>query len=63
MSVAKDERDMKREHRVQLLQSTKKEIIDFLATPDFIATLKEETSNRQFWKEIDLKTLVQWRLM
>ena len=46
MSVAKDERGMKRKHRVEVLQSTIKEITDVLVTPDFIACLKEEESER-----------------
>ena len=53
---------MKREHRVQVLQSTMKEITGVFVTPDLIVSLKDEAKEKQFWKEVDLKALVQWKI-
>ena len=48
--------------RLGIIEPKMKEITDALVTPDLIATLKDEARERKFWREVDLKTLVQWRM-
>lgn len=60
VSLAKDEKDMKRKHRHQELQKTIKDITQELVTPDLISSLKDKVEYQKFWSTVDLKSYVMW---
>ena len=55
MSLVKNQKDMKRRHRLQEFQSTIRELTEKMRHPKFIKNLKEELTLRQYWKTVDLK--------
>ena len=54
----KDEKSMKRDHRHQQLQSTLRDITEELQCPGIIDMLEDKASTREFWRGVDLKSLV-----
>ena len=59
----KEDKYIESSHRIHQFQVIMGEVTERLHQADLLSCLKEEKQDKQFWGAVDLKSLVQWRIM
>jgi hypothetical protein len=59
----KEDNDIEYIHRLHQFQLIMKEVTLRLKDPELLYYLKEDKQDKQFWATVDLKSLVQWKIM
>ena len=62
-ATLKDDKDLEHRHRLHQFQQVVMEITQRLQNPHMMADLKEESETKDFWATVDLRSLVQRRVM
>ena len=59
----KEDKYIESSHRMHQFQVIMREVTERLHNPDLLSNIKEEKQDKQFWAIVDLKSLVQWKIM
>jgi hypothetical protein len=62
VSSVEDEKAIEYQHRLHQLQKLLNESTEHLNEPDIMKSLSEEQEDKEFWKTVDLKSFVRWKI-
>lgn len=62
-STLKDEREIEKQYRLHIFQSVLKDVIQQFKDPNIMINLKDEMEEQDFWATVDLRLLVQRRVL
>ena len=62
-SSVKDERDLEYQHRLHQLQQLLNESTEHLCEPEIMKSLRDEEEKKEFWKSVDLRSFVHWKML
>ena len=59
----KEDNDVEYSHRLHEFQVFMRQVSSKLLDPEILTNLKDEKQDKYFWATVDLKALVQWKIM